>query len=365
MSIEFQVKKRGFSEFRLIERQDDPLGENEIRLKIDIFSFTANNITYAAAGDSLGYWQFFPSSDNESGEWGIIPVWSMADVVESNHADVPVGDRLYGYFPPATSLVIKPANVSDEALFDATAHRQALPPLYTRYSRVLSSPTYDRQADIARTLLGPLHMTSFALWDQLRKNDYYGSEQAIVVSASSKTSLGLAHGLSKDESNIKIVGLTSARNVEFVKDTGLYDEVIAYENATNDLKDVASIVVDMAGNPDVKRAIGARLGDNAKYYIKVGITHWADLGRGSGFEASSDETKEENFFAPSYILQRMNELGPKEFDKRASAFMRDTALASFDWMTVEPRAGLEQLAEVYSSICDGSLSPDIGIVVQM
>eukprot|EP01034_Spumella_vulgaris_P045298 gene45298-56422_t len=53
---------------------DSALQEGEIRVQVDRFALTSNNITYAAMGDMLQYWQFFPSG--EAG-WGIIPVWGF------------------------------------------------------------------------------------------------------------------------------------------------------------------------------------------------------------------------------------------------------------------------------------------------
>ena len=53
-------------------------------LKIDGFSLTANNITYAVAPDAVGYWNFFPV---EKDGWGQVPVWGFADVVASAHPD--------------------------------------------------------------------------------------------------------------------------------------------------------------------------------------------------------------------------------------------------------------------------------------
>jgi len=60
---QFQVRKDDFLTQRLVplgaDATDSPLALGQIRLAVDSFSFTANNITYAAAGDMLGYWQFF------------------------------------------------------------------------------------------------------------------------------------------------------------------------------------------------------------------------------------------------------------------------------------------------------------------
>ena len=135
MSAELQVSKTKLASHRVVDRAEKVLGEGEVRLSVEYFAFTANNITYGAAGDRLGYWQFFPV-DNETGEdWGIIPVWGFADVAESNCADLPVGDRVYGYFPPAASVVMLPVNCKPHSFVDGAVHRQALPPLYNRYQR--------------------------------------------------------------------------------------------------------------------------------------------------------------------------------------------------------------------------------------
>lgn len=37
------------------------LWTNEVLLGIEHFAFTANNITYAAFGDVVQYWNFFPT----------------------------------------------------------------------------------------------------------------------------------------------------------------------------------------------------------------------------------------------------------------------------------------------------------------
>ncbi|MFQ3323945.1 MAG: hypothetical protein ACI90U_001770 [Pseudomonadales bacterium] len=364
MYNEFQVNKANPNEYRIVEAEVKVLGEGEVRLEIDQFAFTANNLTYAAAGDSLGYWQFFPALDNADNRWGIIPVWAFADVVESNNDAVPVGDRLYGYFPPATSVVIAPSHISNNALVDNIEHRQKLPPLYNRYNRVLAGSNYDRSGDAARILLAPLHMTSFCIWDQLTSNNYYNSEQVIIVSASSKTSLGLAYGLSTDDNAPTVVALTSSRNVDFVAGLGLYQETVSYDSLAETLQKKPSVVIDMAGNAAVKADLQNTFGDNLNYYMSVGITHWEDLD-GSAFTEKTDPAKHEMFFAPSYILERMKEWGPAEFDKRSSGFVIGAAMATFGWMTIDHRNGLDGLSELYPAACKGALPPSSGLVIKM
>ena len=46
---------------------DAPLASGQVRLRVEHFALTANNITYAAFGAAMNYWQFFPTDDDG---WG-------------------------------------------------------------------------------------------------------------------------------------------------------------------------------------------------------------------------------------------------------------------------------------------------------
>ena len=85
---------------------------------VESFALTANNITYAKFGDAMNYWQFFPTGEDG---WGCIPVWGFARVVESQCDGIAVGEKLYGYFPMGTHLVVEPARIKPESFFDGSA----------------------------------------------------------------------------------------------------------------------------------------------------------------------------------------------------------------------------------------------------
>ena len=65
MSV-FEVRKDDWAETRV---QDEPapahLAENEVLFRVASQALTANNISYAATGDSLGYWGFFPADEGQ------------------------------------------------------------------------------------------------------------------------------------------------------------------------------------------------------------------------------------------------------------------------------------------------------------
>jgi len=362
---QFQVRKDDFMAQRLVtlspEEEHATLADGEIRLSVDSFSFTANNITYAAAGDKLGYWQFFPPVGEQPLGWGVIPVWGFANVTESRCEQVPVGERLFGYFPPATQLIMQPTHISAQRLVDGSAHRSKLPPGYNSYSRVLHEPTYDPKTEPERMLLWPLHITSFCLWDALKDKDWRGAKQVIILSASSKTSAGLGYALFKDPDAPATVAVTSARNIALVKSLDIYDGVVDYEQLSNINKDIPSVIVDMSGNSAVLNALSKHLGDNLNYCINVGLTHWDET------QTASDISQErrEFFFAPGHIQQRMKDWGPQGFAEQSQSFMHKAASWSRQWLKVKTLHGLTGLAEIYPDVCQGRIAADEGVIITL
>ena len=101
--------------------------------RIDRFAFTANNISYAGAGDLLKYWSFFPTDEG----WGRLPTMGFADVVASSHDDVSVGTRCFGFYPMSNYLLIEPSSASPSSIMDGVPHRTGLAAAYrTRDGRL-------------------------------------------------------------------------------------------------------------------------------------------------------------------------------------------------------------------------------------
>ncbi|MCR8228765.1 DUF2855 family protein, partial [Pseudomonas aeruginosa] len=79
----------------------EALAEGQALLAVGEFALTANNVTYAALGDALRYWEFFPAGEG----LGIVPVWGFAEVLASRCPGVEPGERFYGYYPMASHLL--------------------------------------------------------------------------------------------------------------------------------------------------------------------------------------------------------------------------------------------------------------------
>ncbi|MBL4573902.1 MAG: DUF2855 family protein [Gammaproteobacteria bacterium] len=361
---EFQILKSDITQSRIIKSQlnvDAPLAAGEILLKVDKFGFTANNVTYAAAGDQLGYWQFFPASSNETDTWGIIPVWGFADVVASKAEGVDSGERVFGYYPTNSYLKMQNVKVLENRLIDGAEHRSKLPPGYNTYRRVATEPDYDRSMDDMRMLLWPLYITSFCLWDSLQHNDWYGAKQVIVISASSKTSIGLAYALAADTDSPTSIGLTSSGNQKWIAGLDLYDKTMNYDALEEIDATVPTVIVDMSGNSQLLTDIHAHLGDSLVHCLNVGLTHWSEGGKDTGIPAD----KREFFFAPSHIQMRIKEWGIEEFDSKSSQFIADSSKRSADWMKIVRLIGVEKLADIYADVCAGKLPPEKALVIEL
>ena len=89
MASTIWVQKQALTQTHVHEAPMPMLSEGAVRLRIESFSVTANNITYAVIGDVFGYWNFFPAE----GDFGVVPMWGHAIVEESRHPDIAVGER--------------------------------------------------------------------------------------------------------------------------------------------------------------------------------------------------------------------------------------------------------------------------------
>lgn len=358
---EFQTHKKDLTNNRIVDVPTNTIGDGEVLVKIDRFAFTANNITYAVMGNQLRYWQFFTPHDDQDQQWGIIPVWGFADVVESNNGDLPVGERLFGYFPPANDVVMTPSKVTTSNFIEASAHRTELPPGYNMYRRVNNEAGYDRANDNERMLLFVLHLTSFCLYDLLKSNDWYAAEQVVIISASSKTSTGLAYGLTDDDNAPDIIGLTSERNIGMVNSINAYDSVMSYENLEQIDASKPTVIIDMSANTDVLSRLHKHLGDNMRFTSNVGLTHWDEPRVFDGIIAE----RSQQFFAPGHVQQRLKDWGPEEFGKQSMAYVMKSVAKSRSWLKIKEIDGIAGLAEVYGDVCDGNIAADEGLVVVM
>jgi hypothetical protein len=363
---QFQTLKSDLTKSRIINEDLPIIGDGEIILKIESFAFTANNVTYGVAGDTIGYWKFFPAAQNNENSWGCIPMWGFAEILESNNHNLDVGERLFGYFPPADSVVLSPIKISDQSFSDGKEHRKELPPVYNNYLRLNGENNYDPSMDPIRALLFPLHITAFCLCDSLKEDQYLGASQILIISASSKTAIGLAQGLADSKNSPKKVGLTSATNSKFVEGLGCYDEVINYDQLEKIDYSQGTVMVDMAGNRAILGTLHDKLADNMLKCLTVGMTHWDNKTTAEdALGQAMLRERTEFFFAPAHIQKRIGDWGHDGYAKKTNLFMNARVLQSKNWMQIKEIDGLENFISTYEEVVSGRINPNEGIIVNL
>ena len=337
-----------------------PLADGAVRMVIDAFALTSNNITYAAFGAAMKYWNFFPTGTAET---GCIPVWGFAEVAESRCAGVAVGERFYGYFPISTDVVLEPVRVGDSGFFDDAAHRRELHAVYNQYTRCSADPGYRVALEAEQALLRPLFITSFLIDDLLADNAFFAARSVILSSASSKTAYGTAFCLAQrrgSASAVKIIGLTSAANLAFTQGLGCYDEVAVYDDVDALANEAPAVFVDFSGSAALRLRIHTRLAEQLVYSCSVGGTHWDSLGSGKGLPGPRPVL----FFAPAQVKKRNADWGAAGLLERIatawSAFMIPLTDARQPWMKVVRGRGPAALEATYAALLAGTVAPSEG-----
>ncbi len=354
--LDFLVDKSDWKRHRFDEAEIPELVDGQVLFRVDRFAFTANNISYALAGDMLGYWRFFPAPDG----WGRLPTMGFADVIATQHADVAVGTRCFGFYPMSRYLVIQPGAVGRAGIMDAAPHREGLAPAYNQYNPTGGDALYRPEDEDALMLMRGLFLTSFLAHDFIADKGF-GEEAVLISSASSKTSIALGHQVSA-EGRARAVGLTSPRNLEFVRKLGCYDEVVTYDDVATIDAARPTVYVDMAGSDSLRRAVHAHFGDRLAHSCTIGATHWEERGE---TDLRLPGPKPEFFFAPGQIQKRSAEWGPDELQRRLAEAWAGFLGFSGGWLQVQRGQGREAVERVYEDTLAGRTEPRHGHVLSL
>lgn len=347
----------------LVDEPATALASGQVRVHLDSYAMTANNITYAVFGkpaglfgNDQGYWDFFA----ERGGPGRLPVWGFATVTESAAGGIEAGDRFYGYYPMASEAVLTAGNIGPGGFTDVTPRRTTLPPIYNHYQRIESLHDYRAADHDYWPVFRPLFLTGWLIADQFEDEGDYGAEQILIASASSKTAIGLGFSIAQRTGHRpQTIGLTSKANVADLDAQHIYDRVIAYDDIMTLSAGTPSALVDMAGNGAVTRAVHSHFGHNLKASIIVGKSHWdADAG-----EAALPGPERQGFFAPGRSQKRIADWG-------GPAFGQKIADAWLGFMNVAPRlaridtrSGGEAALGAYREMLEGRADPKAGIII--
>lgn len=332
------------------------LETNEVLLRIDSQALTANNITYAALGDTLGYWGFFPADAG----WGRLPAMSWADVIRSNHPEIAEGERVWGSFPFSTHLKVVAGNATSASFFDVSPHRAEYAPLYAQIDRASANAIYDPAREEQDILLRGLFITSWLVEDFLEQKQYFDAESCLITSASSKTGIALAYSIKKRGKTASI-GITSPRNIQFCQSLGCYDEVLSYADSNSLDASRPAVLVDMTGNPDLLRNVHTHYGNQLRYSCRVGETHHENKGPVNDLPGPRPIF----FFAPGHFQSRSAEVGVEKFLMLPTLAFFDFRIFADEWLVIDRNHGPHAATLAYQKVLAGRVDPTHGQVISM
>lgn len=346
--MDFLIAKDDLHKCRLADEDAPELEPGQARLRVERFGLSANNITYAMFGEAMSYWKFFPAEDG----WGRMPVWGFAEVAESEAGQLAPGTRVYGYLPPSSELVVRPARIDPRGFVDDSPHRASLPAAYNGYATVEADPIYGADTEELQMLLRPLFFTSFLIDDFLDDASLFGARTVVLSSASSKTASGLAFLLSRRD-GVEVVGLTSEGSVAFTDSLGVYDRVVTYGEIES-LADTPAVYVDMSGDAQVRGDVHTHYGDELMHSAVVGATHHDRMGAVPDSLPGPPPTF---FFAPDRVSKRSTEWGRDGFEARIAEAWRPYVQWCEGWLEVIRGEGPAALEQAYIDLLDGKIDP--------
>ena len=360
MLTEFWVDRSDYHHTKVVRDAIPKPCDGEILVAIDKFAMTANNVTYAASGDLFGYWQFYPTGEDP---WGKVTVWGIAEVLESCAEGIAVGERLYGFFPMASHVVMLPGELSERGFTDAMPHRGELPGLYNHYARTQSEPSELQQLEDQRCIFFPLFMTGYVIADLLADNGWFGVQQVVIGSASSKTGFSTAAFVRAAGFQGAIVGLTSDQNVLFSGALGCYDSIVPYSEVES-VVNLRSAYIDIAGDVGVRSRLHHSLQDNAAQTLLVGATHWDQFGQSVG-GGPLPGSEPEVFFAPAQIEKRDSEWGRGVVVGKAYAASIELVTRLAPTLVMESHRGTEACDAIWQALLDNQISGQRGVMVSL
>ncbi|MDH4566850.1 DUF2855 family protein [Pseudomonas sp. BN414] len=356
------TRKGALDQTRLVQQEESlEAADGEIVLRLDLFSLTTNNITYAAFGDSMQYWHFFPT--HEEG-WGHMPVWGFADVLDSKVAGIEIGERFYGYFPIASHVRMQPERITPRGFYDGAEHRRNLTSAYNQYTRCSWDSYYSPDTEALQILLKPLFLTSSMLADFLDDNDLFGARQVVFSSASSKTAYGTAACLGR-QTGRHLVAMTSSRNSDFVEGLGCYQQSCTYDQLESLATDLPTLYVDFSGDLALRTRVHRHFGPSLVYSCFAGSAQTPEAHALSCPVGPQPEF----FFAPIQIRKRNAEWGPEQVSRHIGEglldFYQQVSRPPRPWLTVKEGQGFEAAQELIANLFHGRVAADEGHVIRL
>lgn len=349
---EVLVRRDNFASSEIRVPVSDELRPGEVRLAIEKFGLTANNVSYARFGDGgVPFWNAFPDTP----ESGRVPLWSFVRVVESRNAGIPVGGRYFGFVPMASHHTVQ-AKVTPRGFVETAPQRAFLHPWYLTFQRV-GEPD---DLDDVRALMRPVFPASFNLADLVERQAAAGAKSVLVTSASCKTAIGLADELRARRAGIPVVGVTSEGSRAFVESLGIYDEVVTYDAIESAGVTAPAVLVDFTGSAKWLGVVYQHFAPSLSHGVLIGMTHPNPDDKAP---PGLPDPQPEFFFTPVIEDHAVAAEGADAYYARyheaEDRFLRQMA----SWVTIRGGQGPADLTDAFRCLLAGDQAPEVGRVL--
>lgn len=348
-----EVAREDHGSLRVVDEELPEPGSGQVLLAIEHVAITANTVTYAVTGDSLDYFAFYPTGAEG---WARVPAMGHATVVASGVDGVPAGTRTYGWYPIGSHVLVD-VEPTAGGLVDVGPHRSEHARIYRQHLPTSRDPLHRDGTEHRDALLRGLFLTSFLADDALAEH-HPDVATTVVTSASSKTSVGIAHQRARRGG--RVVGVTSSGNVPFVEDLGTYDEVVAYDEAASVTSDGPAALVDVAGDRTTLAALHGALGSDLVHSMAIGRSHW-DAER----HVEVPPPRPAFFFAPEQAARRSEQWGAEGLLERMAAALHGFVDDSRRWLEVVHGVGTDEVLATWQQVRAGGVPPSTGHVVSV
>lgn len=221
-------------------------------------------------------------------------------------------------------------------------------------------------------LYRPLFWTAYWCEDWFSASNYRGATAILITSASSKTAFCLAYLINKRRRSgkmVKIIGLTSKRNVEFTAGLRLYDEILEYDSLETagalQHQDDEWIYVDVAGNDALNDRIRKHFASrrNMLVGVQLGLTnlspsapaaatiHFTTNTSLTNIDGSlTSDFKLEQFFMPEWLAVRQKQLTVEQITGMQAQAWKELMTDGKNWVKIARIYGGPAITEAYKSI---------------
>jgi hypothetical protein len=250
-ALQFQLGMTKNVQFLPLNKNVDsiPLAENEV-LFVPV-SLAANRyITFYNSGYLIQDIENFvdPKGVQNTRSFKSAPCWGRCKVYRSNHPNMQEGSTYYGFWPLAAYCVRSVCDVDDQA-----------------FIAYLNLPTFSgpkewlkliKMEDDSNAMDNYEYMKiGITYARELEDMNYFDAERLVISSASSASGQIIAMCLKELNPSFTVIGLTSERNLEFVKQFSYFDEVYPYDEIKSGPNANKSLYFDALGWESVTKDV--------------------------------------------------------------------------------------------------------------